>query len=280
MTTDWRNIIVHLEGPDGAANRLLVARKVAAGHGARLAALHAALPAGLLVPMGGSGMAEIALAMGQLDIERRDGSRGAFDALLRQAGMDASWGEMAEVSADEDFIRCAMLADLVVLGQTQPEVASRGMPASFVPGVLARCGRPCLVVPHSMRVSDDPVKTVVIAWKETPEAVRAVVGALPMLRKASRVHVLTWGGRDLPARGPVPDMPAWLRTQGVQASVQHEAGEEPRDVGELLLSRCADLGADVLVMGCYGHGRAREWLLGGVSRTLLACMTLPVLMAH
>jgi nucleotide-binding universal stress UspA family protein len=279
MTTDWRNIIVHLDGAEGAANRLVIARKVARDHEARLAALHAALPAGLLVPLSGSGMAEIALAMGQLDIERRDGSRGAFDVVLRQAGMDASWDELAEVSADEDFIRCAMLADLVVLGQPQPEVASRGMPASFVPHVLARCGRPCLVVPHSMRVGDDPLRTAVIAWKETPEAVRAVAGALPMLRKAARVHVLTWG-RDLPARGPLPDMPAWLRTQGIQPTVAHEPGEEPRDLGEQLLSRCADLGADVLVMGCYGHSRAREWLLGGVTRTLLSSMTVPVLMAH
>ncbi|HEY1226722.1 MAG TPA: universal stress protein [Ramlibacter sp.] len=280
MTTDWRNIIVHLDGADGAANRLLVARKIARDHEARLAVLHAALPAGLLVPMAGSGMAEIALAMGQLDTERRDGSRGAFDVVVRHAGMDASWGELAEVTADEDFIRCAMLADLVVLGQPQPEIAARGMPAWFVPKVLARCGRPCLVVPHSMRIGDAPVKTVVIAWKETPEAVRAVVGALPMLRRAERVHVLAWGGKDLPARGPLPDLPAWLRTQGIQPGVARETGEEPRDLGELLLSRCADLGADVLVMGCYGHSRAREWLLGGASRTVLSSMTLPVLMAH
>lgn len=280
MTTDWRNIIVHLDGAQGASNRLLVARKLALEHEARLSALHAALPAGLLAPLAGTGMAEMALAMGQLDIERRDGSREAFDVVLLQAGLDASWDELAEVSADEDFIRCAMLADLVVLGQPHPDVAARGMPASFVPRVMARCGRPCLVVPHSMRMADGPVKTVVVAWKETPEAVRAVVAALPLLRRATRVHVLTWGGKSLPAEGPLPDMPAWLRTQGVQASVAHEAGEEPRDLGELLLSRCADLGADVLVMGCYGHSRAREWLLGGVSRTLLSCMTLPVLMSH
>lgn len=280
MATDWRNIIIHLDGAEGAANRLLVGRKLALEHEARLSALHAALPAGLLAPLAGTGMAEMALAMGQLDIERRDGSREAFHVVLRQAGLDASWDEMAEVSADEDFIRCAMLADLVVLGQPHPDLAARGMPASFVPRVLARCGRPCLVVPHSMRMADGPMKTVVVAWKETPEAVRAVAGALPLLRKATRVHVLTWGGRASPARGPLPDMPAWLRTQGVQASVAHEAGEEPRDLGELLLSRCADLGADVLVMGCYGHSRAREWLLGGVSRTLLSCMTIPVLMSH
>ena len=280
MTTEWRNIIVHLDGPEGAANRLLMARKLAVGHQARLAVLHAALPAGLLLPLAGEGMATIALAMGQLDIERRDGSRGAFDTLLRDAGVDASWAELVEVSADDDFIRCAMLADLVVLGQCLPDVAARGMPGSFVPRVLAASGRPCLVVPHSVPVADGPLETVVVAWKETPEAVRAVVAALPALRKATHVHVLSWGGPRRPAPGPLPDLPAWLRSHGIQATASHDPGEEPRDFGELLLSRCADLGADLLVMGCYGHSRAREWLLGGASRIVLASMTLPVLMAH
>ena len=59
-----------------------------------------------------------------------------------------------------------------------------------------------------------------------------------------------------------------------------EAGGAPAELGEFLLSRTADLSADLLVMGCYGHSRTREWVLGGTSRTLLAAMTLPVLMAH
>ena len=60
----------------------------------------------------------------------------------------------------------------------------------------------------------------------------------------------------------------------------HRDPGEPAEIGELLLSRCADLSADLLVMGCYGHSRAREWVLGGTSRTVLHSMTLPVLMAH
>ena len=66
---------------------------------------------------------------------------------------------------------------------------------------------------------------------------------------------------------------------GVPA-VMHDAQEEPAELGELLLSRASDFDADLLVMGCYGHTRAREWLLGGVSRTVLQSMTLPGLMAH
>ena len=277
--TDWRNIVVHLNGEEGAANRLLLGRRLAVDHQARLAALHAALPAGLLVAMGGEGPAAMAQALGQLDIDRRDGSRRAFDAMLRETGIDASWGELAEVTADEDFLRCAMLADVVVLGQRDPDIGPNGMPGSFAERVLARSGRPCIVVPYAVPVGA-AVGTVAVAWKETPEAVRAVVAALPLLRKAARVHVLTWGGTRQPAPGPLADLPAWLGSHGIRAATSHEGGDEPSDLGEMLLSRCADLGADLLVMGCYGHSRSREWLLGGVSRTVLASMTLPVFMCH
>ena len=76
------------------------------------------------------------------------------------------------------------------------------------------------------------------------------------------------------------DVERYLRLHGVQARLQHY-GEEPNgDLGELLLSRAADLDADLLVMGCYGHSRARELVLGGVTRTVLRSMTLPVLMSH
>jgi nucleotide-binding universal stress UspA family protein len=63
-------------------------------------------------------------------------------------------------------------------------------------------------------------------------------------------------------------------------AVWHRHGAEPQALGELLLSRVCDLEADLLVMGCYGHSRAREWVLGGTSRTVLRSMTVPVLMAH
>jgi nucleotide-binding universal stress UspA family protein len=280
MTTDWRNILVHLDGAEGAANRLLMGRRLAVDHQARLAALHAAIPAGLLVPVGGEGAAAMSESLAQLDTDRRDGSRSAFDAVQGEAGVDASWGELTGVTAEDDFIRAAMLADVVVLGQHDPAAAAlSGMPAAFAERVLARSGRPCIVVPYAIPAGG-PLATVVVAWKETPEAVRAVVAALPLLRNASRVHVLTWGGTHAAAPGPLADLPAWLAAHDVPASASHSEGGEPGDLGDLLLSRCADLGGDLLVMGCYGHSRAREWLLGGASRTVLSSMTLPVCMAH
>jgi nucleotide-binding universal stress UspA family protein len=100
-----------------------------------------------------------------------------------------------------------------------------------------------------------------------------------MLQRARRVHVLSWSGAEEAVSGQRLDLDGYLKLHGVAATWHREAGE-PELLGELLLSRAFDLEADLLVMGCYGHSRAREWVLGGTSRTVLQSMTLPVLMAH
>ena len=102
--------------------------------------------------------------------------------------------------------------------------------------------------------------------------------AVPSSRRAAAVHILAWGAD--PQGGNLPRLAAYLALHGIRAERHHEPPEAASDVGEAMLSRCADLSADLLVMGCYGHGRAREWILGGASRTLLQSMTLPVLMSH
>ena len=97
-----------------------------------------------------------------------------------------------------------------------------------------------------------------------------------MLQKAERVHVATWGRER---EGRHDDLLAHLRRHGVEAT-PHHYGDEPGDIGAYILSAAADLNADMLVMGGYGHSRAREWVLGGATRTILESMTVPVLMSH
>lgn len=134
-------------------------------------------------------------------------------------------------------------------------------------------GRPAFVLPHHGAL-EAVFETVVVGWKAAPEAARALVAAWPILRAARRVHVL----------GPAADLAggeleAHLRRHGVEA--RFETFEPSAAMaGELLLSRSGELGADLLVMGCYGHGRTREFVLGGATRGVLQSMTLPVLMAH
>jgi nucleotide-binding universal stress UspA family protein len=115
-------------------------------------------------------------------------------------------------------------------------------------------------------------RDVLVAWKPTPEAARAVQAALPLLHAARQVHVAAWG--DDPR-----EIERLLLLHGIDARYHREPAADAH-VGELLLSRAADLSADLLVMGCYGHSRTRELVLGGASRRVLQSMTLPVLMCH
>jgi nucleotide-binding universal stress UspA family protein len=175
----------------------------------------------------------------------------------------------------------ALYADAVVLGQNDPSPGGvGGVPYDLVESTLSGSGRPALVVPAASNGMRLP-RNIVVAWKATREAARAVAAALPLLRRAHGVHVMAWGeDRQADVRGARLDLDGWLRLHGVAAQWHREAGPEPGALGERMLTRAFDLDADLLVMGCYGHSRAREWVLGGASRTVLASMTLPVLMAH
>jgi len=137
-------------------------------------------------------------------------------------------------------------------------------------------GRPALILPYAGSASVTP-STVLIAWKSTRECARALTAALPFLQGATRVHLVDADGDETqPARGDVRE---YLRLHGI-AKVKEHAKLSERRAGEDLLSCAADCGAEMMVMGCYGHSRARELVLGGATRTVLESMTLPVLMAH
>jgi len=279
MSNDIRSILVHLDGPERAGERLVLGRRLAAEHGAALAVLYGTVPAALVAPLAGEAMALMLESLVALDEDRRAKTRRAFDALVREPGVRATWSEASDLSAQGEVARCAMYADLLVLGQHDPTLGrAGGVPPHFVEAVLAQSGRPAIVVPYTGPATPT-FRSVAIAWKETAEAARAVAAALPLLARASDVHVLTWGSAQPALRGPWTDLPGYLARHGIRAE-WHQQGPETDDTGELILSRCADISADLLVMGCYGHMRAREWLLGGASRTVLQSMTLPVLMAH
>lgn len=180
---------------------------------------------------------------------------------------NASWTEIAAAA------RCM---DLCVIGQAELE----GGAASYspeLPGVLALgSGRPVLVVP-SVGEYATIGEHVLIAWNGQREAARAVFDAIPFLDKASRVSAVAVG--PLPRRSTGDELKSYLSYRGIQAEVEHVPSTE-MEVGDLLLSRAADLGADLLVMGTYGHSRLRELVFGGVTRGILRRMTLPVLMSY
>ena len=280
MKKSLSQLLVHLDASARVSRRLEVARDMAQTHGAAVTALYAVTPDLLVVPFAAEGGASVAAALEKIDEERREQARQAFERAVATPGVQAVWAQVQDYPIVPAFARQALYADLLVLGQhDEHDAGSAGVPFDFAETVMATSGKPALILPYAE--SPHAVgQTIVIAWKPTREAARAVSASVPLLQRARRVHVVSWGDEEDGVSGARLDLDGYLKLRGVEPIWHRERGDEPDRMGDLLLSRAFDLEADLLVMGCYGHSRAREWVLGGTSRTVLRSMTLPVLMAH
>ena len=265
-----RSILVHQDAGRHSLRRLVLARTLAAQHEARLRALFAVAPR---VP----GSLPPPPADEAVDASHRREARARFERAASGAGWPMEWRELAGGPPAAGFAREALHADLLVLGQRDPhDIDAMDLPADFVEAVLAASGKPALVVPHVEQAPFEGFGCVLVAWQPSREAALAMSAALPLLQRAREVHLASLG--EDAARGQ-EDVLEHLRLHAVDG-VQAHAGPAPADAGEALLALAGGLGADLLVMGCYGHGRARELVLGGASRTVLHEMQIPVLMAH
>lgn len=141
---------------------------------------------------------------------------------------------------------------------------------------LMEAQRPCLLIPATSSVQIG--KKVMVAWDSGPEAARALSGALPLLEEAAEVTVVTAQNREMDAFA-MDALQSYLNCHGITIRAkQVPLGSAP--VGQVILSTAADLGADLLVMGAYGHSRIRELILGGATRYVIANATLAVMMVH
>lgn len=212
--------------------------------------------------------------------EAADKIREQFEHVTNLRSVSAEWRLIPE-GPEADPALHARYADLAILGQLDPDRGAGEMTRPRPEQVTLASGRPILVVPYAGRF-ENVGRRVVIGWNATREAARAVNDAMPLLAAADVVTVLTIDAREAPrGHGELPgaDISLHLARHGVKTTVEQTVSAD-LSVGDVLLSRAADLGADLLVMGAYGHSRARELLLGGATRTLLRSMTLPVLMSH
>jgi nucleotide-binding universal stress UspA family protein len=212
--------------------------------------------------------------------EAADKVREQFEHVAGLRGLSAEW-RMVPEGPEADPALHARYADLTILGQIDPDRGDAEMIRPRPERVTLASGRPILVVPYAGDFSTVGHR-VLIGWNATREAARAVNDAMPLLRAADVVTVLTIDPREGPhEHGELPgaDISLHLARHGVKAEIERTVSAD-LPVGEVLLSRAADLGADLLVIGAYGHSRVRELLLGGATRSLLQSMTLPVLMSH
>jgi len=175
----------------------------------------------------------------------------------------------------------ALFADLVVTAQPSPDLKAYAEHRRRAEVILQQSPRPVLMLPYAGRF-DSPVGPVLVAWDGSAGAGRAAAAALPLLRRASVVHLAQVFDPDKDDRTVLESelqcTAAWLAGHGVQAKMELLANSLP--VGQALLSEGADRGVRLFVMGAWGHSRFMERVLGGATRTMVESMTAPVLFAH
>lgn len=271
------SILVHLADDEASGARLDVACGLAQGLGARVTALYAMAPVGMDILHGLKRVPKLVEAYRQGVRDRAKLVEDAFQSHMKQDGFNGEW-RCEESDAGPLVTLHARYADLAIVGQrsqeTRPEA---GYYSGIAEEVVLGAGRPVLVVPY-IGSPATVGRRVLVAWNGSREAARALHDALPILEQADRVVVLVINPK---AAGRIPgaDIAAHLARHGVRAEAAHtpSAGIS---VGDALLSRVADLGCDLIVMGAYGHSRMREFVMGGATSHILDHMTVPVLMAH
>jgi nucleotide-binding universal stress UspA family protein len=199
----------------------------------------------------------------------------------RSAGLRSFEAVVDEFDILRSLVRHAHCSDLCVLSQADPADPGRRQSQELLEQFVLFSARPTLIVPYTGGAQ--PLGThAMVAWDDSREAARALSDALPLLRHAKQVDVVRWnerGASQAPTeRQDLDALQKWLMWQGVQAEVHIETTEI--GIADAMLSRCADMSVDLLVMGAYGHARLTERVLGGATRGLLASMTVPVLMSH
>jgi len=280
---DYKDLLVVLDGAPAARERIQLAAALAKRFGAHLVGLYPLLTPR---PPRHLGYYDPAL-LDPFFTELRETSRStaakmreAFDHATGLRGLSAEWREIPE-GPDADPALHARYADLAILGQLDPDRTETELIRPRPEQVALASGRPVLIVPYAGHF-DNIGRRVLVAWNATREAARAVSDAMPLLTSAELVTVLTIDPSEGPhAHGELPgaDIALHLARHGVKAQIERTVSAG-LPVGEVLLSRAADLGVDLIAMGAYGHSRMREMLLGGATRSVLRSMTVPVLMSH
>ena len=273
-----KDIVVNLSGRGPRDFAAEYATSIAAMFGAHITGVSFVYEP--VIPDGALGGVPVDL----IELQRQENSKLAndalsrFDAGVKKAGLsaetrllDATFG-----GAATRFAQIARRFDLVAVGQAQRE----GGPADdlLIEGALFESGRPLVVVPYIQR-RGITLERVLACWDGSRTAARAIGDAMPFLERAKAVEIVIVAEERKSEEMTGANMSAHLVRHGVAASVKRvDKGDIA--IQDALLSYAADCGADFMVMGGYGHSRLREFILGGVTRGILASMTVPVLMSH
>jgi len=206
--------------------------------------------------------------------ERRKAANQAYEGLTKTSpsAIDLVIIEAFPEVAYDEFARLARGFDLSILPQAKLEDGQDDR--MLISAALFASGRPVLVVP-SCHTGPARLEKALVCWDGGAQAAKALAESLPLLAQAYSVEVLRFGAAAQPFE---PDIIRHLSRHGIAATLRALPAAEDR--GSAILAYAAESGADYLVMGAYGHWRLREFIFGGTTRTVLASMNIPVLMAH
>jgi nucleotide-binding universal stress UspA family protein len=277
----YKNLLVHVDDTKVCAARVRAAIELAIAHDAHLSGVY------VITDPSPAAFAQGYLPAETLDLVQHETRKRAKAALARftevakrnQISFESRTDRVLYTAMAEALATHARYADVAIVGQTDPD--DDDSPRYLPEEVTLASGRPSLVIPYI-----GPAATlgqrVTVAWDASREAARAVNDALPILKRAQAVGVVSVNPSDAPfghGEQPGADIALHLARHGIKVEVQRIESRDI-DVPNIILSHIADQSSDLLVMGAYGHSRLREFVLGGVTRTILHDMTVPVLMAH
>lgn len=276
-------VSIHLDHTERCEIRTCLAARIARLHRSHLMGI---VPTGVptrsdaapLLP--GSGESAGALAEASLYLRRRaETVAQVFRSRLEPAppSFDTRLVDGKPVRA---VVHLGRASDLVVVGQADDAATVGDAERRLPEEVMLNAGRPVLIVPREGRIAEG-LDRILVAWDGSREASISLCGAMPLLRKAAHVTLVSLlrDGEADSAHAPDPcEMSGWLLRHGIQANIERLVTS--LRLADALLDRVETLGSELLVMGGYGHARMREQLLGGVTRGVLVQAKVPVLMAH
>jgi nucleotide-binding universal stress UspA family protein len=282
MAMSYKTILVHCNDRRRIETLLAPAVDLADRFQSHLMGLSVVPPA-VIVPTGAAFCPPV-IVDAHCELYRADNPaiRTAFEVATRGRGFVAEWrdDDAGAFGVADCVLPYARTADLLIASQTDPEWPGSER-LDIADRLAMEAGRPVLIVPNAgapKRVGE----RVLVAWNGRREAARAVFDAVPILRGANEVKVAWVNPQSECARAqdlPAAEICTALTRHGIKCQATEQVA--PRgSVGATLTARAAEMDADLLVMGCYGHARLREFVFGGASRHVLSHMPIPVLMSH
>lgn len=276
----YKTIVVHVDESPGVEERYQTAAALAILHDAHLIGLASTGVSRFMRDTVAMDFASASIApFLQTLHERAAIALARFERSVIGLGVNIAEARQVEDDASDSLSVLARYADLCVVGQYDPAAPVLAARPSLPADVAAGSGCPVMVVPRR-GLRTGPMRRILLGWDGGREAARALHHALPLLARADHVDVAVIGGRAAELAGGLRidiAIGQVLDRHGVRAELVHRPDDE--NAGAVLLELAAERGAELLVMGCYGHSRVRERFLGGATRTVLEAMELPVLMA-